>query len=37
MSLATNHELYADGRIQAINEFGIYLTDRYRRTWMRRH
>ena len=27
---ATNHELYAGGRIQAINEFGIYLTDRYR-------
>lgn len=27
---ATNHELYAGGRIQAINEFGIYLTERYR-------
>ena len=27
---ATNQELYANGRIQAINEFGIYLTEQYR-------
>lgn len=27
---ATNHELYGTGRVQAINEFGIYLTEQYR-------